>query len=67
MIQTIIYTTHPQKEIMKIPDKIHQRDDYQACVSFHGHVCMGLTIGYLVSKLAIKLLKKKRAVYEELI
>ncbi len=51
---------------MKIPDKIQQRDDYKACASFHGHVCMGLTIGYLASKLAIKLLKEKRADDEEL-
>jgi formylmethanofuran dehydrogenase subunit E len=63
----LIYTTHPQKEKMKIPDKIQQRDDYQACANFHGHVCMGLTIGYLASKLAIKLLKEKRAADEELI
>ncbi len=52
---------------MKIPDEIQQRDDYKACASFHGHMCMGLTIGYLASKLAIKLLKEKRAVDEELI
>ena len=52
---------------MKIPEEIQQRKDYQACVSFHGHVCMGLTIGYLASKLAIKLLKENRAVDEELI
>lgn len=52
---------------MKIPDKIQQRSDYKECVSFHGHVCMGLTIGYLASKLAIKLLKEERAVDEELI
>ena len=52
---------------MKIPDEIQQRKDYQACASFHGHVCMGLTIGYLASKLAIKLLKEKRADDEELI
>ena len=52
---------------MKIPDEIQQKEDYQACASFHGHVCMGLTIGYLATKLAIKLLKENRAVDEELI
>jgi len=52
---------------MKIPDKIQQRTDYQECASFHGHVCMGLTIGYLASKLAIKHLKEERAVDEELV
>lgn len=52
---------------MKIPDEIQQRDDYQECARFHGHVCMGLTIGYLASKLAIKLLREKRAVDEELV
>ncbi len=43
------------------------RDDYKACASFHGHTCMGLTLGYLAAKLAMQYLEEKRAGDEELV
>lgn len=52
---------------MYIPDDITSRADYQECVKFHGHTCMGLTIGYLAAQLALELLEVDRAVDEELI
>jgi len=52
---------------MYIPDSITDRSDYQQCVRFHGHTCMGLTIGYLAAKLAIDLLQIQRSVDEELV
>lgn len=52
---------------MYIPDAITQQDDYQQCVSFHGHTCMGVTIGYLAAKLGLELLEIERAVDEELV
>jgi len=52
---------------MYIPDYITNQSDYQECVKFHGHTCMGLTIGYLAAKLALEHLEVKRAVDEELI
>ncbi len=52
---------------MYIPDSIQSEQDYQNCITFHGHTCMGVTIGYLAAKLALKLLGEMRAVDEELI
>jgi formylmethanofuran dehydrogenase subunit E len=52
---------------MYIPDDITQQNDYQQCVSFHGHTCMGVTIGYLAAKLGLELLEIERAVDEELV
>ena len=52
---------------MYIPESIQTKEDYQACVNFHGHTCMGVTIGYQAAKLAMKLLGEMRAVDEELI
>lgn len=52
---------------MYIPDFITSRNDYQECVKFHGHTCMGLTIGYLAAQLALELLDVNRAIDEELI
>lgn len=52
---------------MYIPDSVTGRSDYQECVRFHGHTCMGLTIGYLAAKLALERLDIERAVDEELI
>ena len=42
-------------------------DDLAACIEFHGHLCPGLTIGYLASKVGMKKMKWKRAEDEELI
>ena len=52
---------------MYIPDEVTNQRDYQECVKFHGHTCMGLTIGYLAAKLALEHLQVERAVDEELI
>ena len=52
---------------MYIPDHISTTSDYQECVRFHGHTCMGLTIGYLAAKLALEQLEVQRAADEELI
>lgn len=52
---------------MYIPDSVTGRSDYQECVSFHGHTCMGLTIGYLAAVLGLERLGVDRAVDEELV
>lgn len=52
---------------MYIPPAIQSQSDYQSCVDFHGHTCMGVTIGYLAAKLGMQLLGEMRAVDEELI
>ena len=52
---------------MYIPETIRQREDFQACVKFHGHTCMGVTIGYLASKVALEHLHAMRSVDEELV
>lgn len=52
---------------MYIPDDVTNRSDYQECVKFHGHTCMGLTIGYLAATLALDRLEVERAVDEELV
>ncbi|MFT5728613.1 MAG: formylmethanofuran dehydrogenase subunit E [Desulforhopalus sp.] len=52
---------------MYIPQSIQSKPDYQKCINFHGHTCMGVTIGYLVAKLALELLTEIRSVDEELI
>jgi formylmethanofuran dehydrogenase subunit E len=52
---------------MFIPPSIQSKEDYQACIKFHGHTCMGVTIGYQAAKLGLKLLGEMRAVDEELI
>jgi len=37
------------------------------CIAFHGHICPGLTYGYLVSKKAIELLGLQRSKDEEVV
>jgi formylmethanofuran dehydrogenase subunit E len=41
--------------------------DLAACIDFHGHLCPGVTIGYLASKIGMKKMKWERAEDEELI
>jgi len=41
--------------------------DLEKCINFHGHLCPGLTIGYLASKIGIKKMKWKRAEDEDLL
>jgi formylmethanofuran dehydrogenase subunit E len=42
-------------------------DDLKRCVEFHGHICPGLVYGYRVAKEAIKLMKLRRSVDEEVV
>lgn len=41
--------------------------DWKRAADFHGHVCIGLTIGYRVAKIALAALQEKRAADEEMI
>lgn len=41
--------------------------DLERCVDFHGHLCPGVTIGYLAARIAMQKMKWKRAEDEELI
>ncbi len=52
---------------MIIPEELQNKDDYKACVDFHGHTCMGLTLGYLAAKLGMQYLAEHRALDEELV
>ncbi|MFW2366746.1 MAG: FmdE family protein [Desulforhopalus sp.] len=52
---------------MYIPESIRNREDYQSCINFHGHTCMGVTIGYLAAKLGMEQLHSIRSIDEELI
>ena len=52
---------------MYIPQSIQSTPDYQKCIHFHGHTCMGVTIGYLAAKLGMQLLSEIRSVDEELV
>jgi formylmethanofuran dehydrogenase subunit E len=42
-------------------------EDLKRCVQFHGHICPGLVYGYRVAKEAIKLMKLRRSVDEEVV
>ncbi|NLA12299.1 MAG: formylmethanofuran dehydrogenase [Firmicutes bacterium] len=47
---------------------MHFKDtDWQRAADFHGHICVGLTIGYRVAKIALAALQEKRAADEEII
>ena len=52
---------------MIIPQKILDSEDYKACADFHGHICMGLTLGYMAAQLGLQQLAERRAADEELI
>lgn len=52
---------------MIIPQELQTKDDYKACADFHGHTCMGLTLGYLAAKLGMQYLAEHRALDEELV
>ncbi len=52
---------------MYLPETIKNDNDFKACIQFHGHTCMGVTIGYLAAKLAMKMLAEARSEDEELI
>lgn len=52
---------------MIIPIKLQEQEDYKACVDFHGHTCMGLTLGYLASQMGLRYLAERRAEDEEVV
>lgn len=41
--------------------------DWERAAAFHGHVCIGLTIGYRVAQIALAALQEKKAADEEMI
>lgn len=42
-------------------------EDLQRCIDFHGHLCPGLTIGYLAAKIGMQRLAADRSKDEELV
>lgn len=44
-----------------------EKEDWQRAAEFHGHICVGLTIGYRVAQIALAALQEKRAADEEII
>ncbi len=42
-------------------------EDFERCVEFHGHICPGLVMGYLATKLGLEKLGERRAEDEELV
>lgn len=44
-----------------------ETEEWRRAAEFHGHICVGLTIGYRVAKIALAALKEKRAADEEII
>jgi formylmethanofuran dehydrogenase subunit E len=57
-----------KESFMPNADSKHKMpDDLKSCVEFHGHICPGLIYGYRVAKEAMKLMKLRRAVDEEVV
>ena len=44
-----------------------EKENWQRAAEFHGHICVGLTIGYRVAQIALAALQEKRAADEEII
>jgi len=47
--------------------EILSSEDFKKCISFHGHLCPGLTLGYLASKAGMEWLKENRSEDEEIV
>ncbi|CCK78706.1 FmdE family protein [Desulfobacula toluolica] len=47
--------------------EIMNSNDFKQCVSFHGHVCPGVSIGYKAAKAGMAWLKENRSEDEEII
>lgn len=43
------------------------REDFDRCAEFHGHICPGLSIGYMAAKAAMEWLEENRSMDEELV
>jgi len=48
-------------------EEVMARDDFRRCERFHGHVCPGLSLGYVAAKGALQWLREHRAEDEELV
>lgn len=48
-------------------EEIMNRQDFQKCLDFHGHLCPGLSIGYKAARAGMQQLKQGRAEDEELV
>ena len=48
-------------------EQIMQSENFKRCADFHGHICAGLSIGYLAATAGMDWLKEKRALDEELV
>ena len=57
----------PDKEMNKSESQDPPIVPFSEVVKFHGHFCGGITIGYIASKIAIKELRSRRDVDEQLV
>lgn len=48
-------------------EQILNCDDFQKCQTFHGHVCPGLSLGYVAGKLALEWLQENKSEDEEVV
>ncbi|HAA05319.1 MAG TPA: formylmethanofuran dehydrogenase [Syntrophobacteraceae bacterium] len=48
-------------------EQILNSDDFQQCQTFHGHVCPGLSMGYVAGKLALAWLQENKSEDEEVV
>mgnify|MGYP000158476424 CR=1 FL=1 len=44
-----------------------QTEDFRRCAEFHGHICPGLTIGYLAARAGLGKLRARRSTEDELV
>jgi len=51
---------------MKAQD-ILDSEDFKRCAAFHGHICLGLSIGFRAARAALDRLREKRADDEEIV
>ena len=47
--------------------EVMEREDFQKCLEFHGHLCPGVSIGYRAARTGMAHLNQKRSLDEELI
>ena len=48
-------------------ESILTSDDFRQCQSFHGHLCPGLSLGYVAGKLALEWIRENRSEDEEVV
>lgn len=48
-------------------ERILTSDDFRQCQAFHGHLCPGLSLGYVAGKLALEWIRENRAEDEEVV